>query len=170
MKIFLCLITLLGGCMTPDRPYIQIKSDDQELLEKGLEGVEIWSNLGFSASTEASGLNECDTYWQDSWGDCRVTVTIVAETDPKDLDGYSALGFTDASHRKITTSSSLSGDHLLHNLAHELGHVLITDYHLTRPGQSGIMWYDAYQSGWPIVASIDDYKLACDEASLCYRP
>lgn len=164
---FLTLIVLVA-CTQPAVPYVQIVTT-QELKEPTINAVNIWGELGFEGNTVPSALPECEAPWTDGHVDCQMTFVIHPEPglyNEDSGDGH-LVGVIDRDTRIVRIDTNyLHGDHLLHTLAHELGHALLNCYHLNDKKQVGIM---NAKASWLLVPTQDDYDLACEKVGLCYN-
>lgn len=161
---FVLLIALsLGACLDEPRAHVRVEvAVDAPELAEYVDGANAWSQLGYLASFDATGLPECDDVREAFDGSCEVVVYVGRGHI---VERFGAAGVTardDQGRRVSLLDVRYSGLELVALAAHELGHSLLdTHEHVADP--RAVMFHAS--SNW--TPQPDDYALACSSIGVC---
>lgn len=164
----LAFAVLANGCAVDEpRAHVRVEvAAGAEQLGAYVDGANAWSQLGYLASFEPTGMPACADVRDALAGDACEVVVYVARG--RVIENYGAAGVTarDNEGRRVSLLDvRYSGLDLVALAAHELGHSLLdTSEHVADP--AAVMFH----ASWNWTPQPDDYALACSSIGVCHGP
>lgn len=161
--VALLALIALAACAVDERAHVRVvvAVDAPELAEY-VDGANAWSQLGYLASFDATGLPECADVRDAFDGACEVVVYVARGLV---IENFGAAGVTarDNEGRRVSQLDvRYTGLELVALAAHELGHSLL-DTHEHVADSRAVMFHAS--SNW--TPQPDDYALACSSIGVC---
>ena len=157
----LILLSALVACTkpTPPRivmPHVRLTGTVEPFM---LDGARGWTPLGFTFSTEDTGLPVCARYWYRAGGSRHCQLEIFILRDPALIERRGTDAMANRDSRVITLDARLiDRDALRIAAAHEVGHIVIDTPTHTKGGIMG---------GASRYMNATDRALACTSIGIC---